>query len=735
MPNELIYLDYNATTPIHPEVAEAMKPFIDLYFGNPSSSHAYGVQSKLAIEKARVQLASLLNCAPEEIIFTSGGSESNNYAIKGYAFANAYKGKHLITTAIEHPAVSEVFAYLAQKGFEVTVLPVTQDGVVEPSSLQKALRPDTILVSIMHANNEVGVIQPIAQLAALAHATGAAFHCDGAQSVGKIETRVDALGVDMLSIAAHKFYGPKGIGALYVKKGIVLEKLIHGANHERNRRAGTENLLEIVGLGKAAEVALRDLKKNGQHMAAMRDLFESKLKLQLPSLVINGAKALRLPNTSSVSIPKVEANLLLDELDHIAASAGAACHTDDIEVSSVLKAMVVPLEIAMGTLRFSTGIHTTQADIEKASQSFITAVKRFSSDEVEKPVFIPFDGVVKLTHYTSGGGCACKLKPQDLEEVLKNIPISTDPKVLVGAETSDDAAVYKLTNDLALVKTLDFFTPIVDDPFYFGAIAATNALSDIYAMGAQPIFALNIVGFPEKRLPLSVLEQILKGAQSKADEAGISILGGHSIQDNEPKYGMVVSGLVHPDKILRNVGAHEGDVLVLTKSIGVGIISSAIKKGAVDAQLNDYVTKLMSTLNKTAAEIMLQYQVHACTDVTGFGLMGHLREMVLNTSMGVQLESEKVKVIPEAHTLALAGYIPGGTINNQKFVAKEVDWPASMSDLQQLILCDAQTSGGLLIAVAANDAQTMILQMQQAGVDAHAIGTFSNAWAGRIQVV
>ncbi|HHH53100.1 MAG TPA: cysteine desulfurase, partial [Bacteroidetes bacterium] len=244
-----IYLDFNATTPIAKEVADAMRPFLDEYFGNPSSVHTYGIKTKLAVENARSQIAKLINCEPSEIIFTSGGTESNNFAIRGIVFANKDKGNHIITSSVEHPAVFEVCKYLEKFGFEITYLPVDQYGMVSPDDLKKAIRKETILVSIMHANNEVGTIQPIKELAQIAKDSNIFFHSDAAQSLGKIPVDVKDMDVDLLSIAGHKLYAPKGIGALYVKNGVKLEKLIYGADHEQNMRAGTENVLEIVGLG------------------------------------------------------------------------------------------------------------------------------------------------------------------------------------------------------------------------------------------------------------------------------------------------------------------------------------------------------------------------------------------------------------------------------------------------------------------------------------------------------
>jgi cysteine desulfurase len=376
-----IYLDYNATTPIDPEVAEAMRPYLFEHFGNPSSSHWYGIQTKKAVDEARRQVADLLHCSPEEVVFTSGGSESNNYAIKGTAFANREKGNHIITSAIEHPAVLKVCTYLAEKGFQITYLPVDEFCLVKPRELQESITPHTILISIMHANNEVGTIQPIAEIAQIAKEHGIVFHTDAAQSVGKIPTRVDELEVDLLTIAGHKLYAPKGIGALYVRGGIRLEKLIHGADHEQDLRAGTENVLEIVGLGQACEIANRDLKKNMGHMQKMRDLLYAGLRQQWGEIRLNGHPEKRLPNTLSVCFKSIEANTLLAEIESVAASAGAACHSDSVRLSSVLEAMQVDLEYAMGTVRFSTGKMTTEEEVNHAVAVFVKTARRLLAEK------------------------------------------------------------------------------------------------------------------------------------------------------------------------------------------------------------------------------------------------------------------------------------------------------------------------------------------------------------------
>jgi cysteine desulfurase NifS len=349
-----IYLDHNATTPVDGEVAQAMQPYLDQYFGNPSSSHSFGSEAKKAVEHARRQVAQSIHCRPGEVIFTSGGTESNNYAIKGFAFANEHRGNHLIISAIEHPSVTEVCHYLEKKGFRITAIPVDKSGVIRVEKLEEAITPQTVLISVMHANNEIGTIQPIREISEIARKHQIAFHTDAAQSPGKIPVDVEELGVDMLSIAGHKLYAPKGIGALYIRDGLELEKLIHGADHEQDKRAGTENVLEIVGLGKACEIARRDLEKNMVHMEKMRDMLHGLLLDRLPGIRMNGHPELRLPNTLNLSFHRVEANVLLNELEvkGIAASAGAACHTGSVDVSPVLTAIGLEDDFAMGTIRF-----------------------------------------------------------------------------------------------------------------------------------------------------------------------------------------------------------------------------------------------------------------------------------------------------------------------------------------------------------------------------------------------
>ncbi|WP_028323075.1 cysteine desulfurase family protein [Desulfatirhabdium butyrativorans] len=375
-----IYLDYNGTTPLDPEVIEAMRPYLESEFGNPSSSHWYGIGPKRAVEKARAQVAQLLGCSPESIVFTSGGTESNNHAIKGMARSLKRKGKHIVTSAIEHPAVLEVCRYLADEGFETTILEVDGTGRIDPAQVEQAIRPDTILITIMHANNEVGTIQPIEAIAAIARSRGIAVHTDAAQSIGKIPVRVDDLGVDLLSVAGHKLYAPKGVGALFIRPGVMPEKFCHGAGQERGWRAGTENVLEIVGLGKACELLARDLQANRKHLQRMADRLLNGILAKIADVQANGDRRHCLPNTVSLSFYGIEANRLLEEIGlEVAASAGAACHSDSVKLSHVLEAMRIPMAWAKGTIRFSVGRMTTEEQIDRVVDVVDGAVKRLRS--------------------------------------------------------------------------------------------------------------------------------------------------------------------------------------------------------------------------------------------------------------------------------------------------------------------------------------------------------------------
>ncbi|UCD88593.1 MAG: cysteine desulfurase [Desulfobacterales bacterium] len=372
-----IYLDYNATTPHDPEVIAAMQPFLGSAFGNPSSSHGYGIGPKQAVENARQQVAELLNCNPGEVVFTSGGTESNNHAIKGVAYAMRDKGNHIITSEIEHPAVTEVCRFLEGFGIDTTYLPVDSQGRVRLSDLEQAIRPTTIMVTIMHANNEVGTIQSLAEIAKITKAHGIVLHTDAAQSIGKIPTDVNELGVDLLSIAGHKVYAPKGVGALYIRQPLKLEKFLHGAGQEMDWRAGTENVPSIVGLGKACELAAKNLEQTMNGMKMLRDRLHAGLTNKLDPIRLNGHPEKRLPNTLNLSFKDLEANRILEDIGRkVAASAGAACHADTVQVSHVIRAMGVPLDWAKGTLRFSVGRMTTVEDIDQAVAIVVAAVNK-----------------------------------------------------------------------------------------------------------------------------------------------------------------------------------------------------------------------------------------------------------------------------------------------------------------------------------------------------------------------
>lgn len=373
-----IYLDYNATTPIDPEVLKSMLPFLKKNFGNPSSSHIYGQTAKKAVEKAREQVTNFLKAENEEIVFTSGGSESNNQAIIGTSFANIKKGRHIITSQIEHPSVFETLQYLKEKhGFEITYLPVDKQGIVSPIDVERTITSKTVLITIMHANNEVGTLEPIKRIGLIAKDKGVIFHTDGAQSCGKIEVNVKDLNVDLLTIAGHKIYAPKGIGTLYIRTGTNVNKFIHGPGQEKGRRAGTENVPYIVGLGQACEIASRSVDDFGRSVKILRDKLQKNIVDGLGKDVVklNGHPKKRLPNTVNLSFRDTIGWELLEQLPEIAASTGSACHEGLNKPSKVLLAMGVPKSWILGSLRFSLGRWSTKEEVNKASQLIINAVQ------------------------------------------------------------------------------------------------------------------------------------------------------------------------------------------------------------------------------------------------------------------------------------------------------------------------------------------------------------------------
>ncbi len=373
--NRKIYLDYNASTPIAPEAVEAMQPFLTGLYGNPSSLHWAGIPAKDAVEVARRQVSDLLGCDPTEIVFTSGGSEANNHALKGVFLANKGKGNHIITTAVEHPAILNPCHFLEKLGAKVTVLPVDRFGRVDPDDVRRAVAPGTILITVMHANNEVGTIQPIAEIAAIARQTGVLFHTDAAQSVGKISTNVAELGVDLLSVAGHKLYAPKGIGALYIREETAIEPLIHGAGHERGRRAGTENILLAVALGAACGIAHRWI--GMPRVQTLRNRFWEKLQENFgDDVTLNGHMTERLPNTLNVNLVGKIGTEILANMPGVAASTGSACHAGSVTLSSVLAAMGVSREEGMGAIRFSLGRTTSWEELEEVLNSLSTSLSR-----------------------------------------------------------------------------------------------------------------------------------------------------------------------------------------------------------------------------------------------------------------------------------------------------------------------------------------------------------------------
>jgi len=370
-----IYLDHNATTPVDPRVAAAMQPWLGGGFGNPSSAHALGRAARQAVDRARGQVAELLGCAPDEVVFTSGGTEADNHAILGTAYARRDRGRHIVTSVVDHPAVLEPCAWLETEGWRVTRLPVDAQGRVSPADLERSIDDETVLVTIMHANNEVGTIEPIRALAGLAHAHGAWLHTDAAQSVGKIPVKVDDLGADLLTVAGHKVYAPKGIGALYIRRGVVPAPLLRGAGHESGRRAGTEAVPSIVGLGEACDLAAAGLAAETVRLAALRDRLAAALGARYPDACVHAQAVARLPNTLSIAFPGRSALEILARVgDELAASAGAACHASTDTVSGVLAAMGVPLAVARGTLRLSVGRGTTDAQITKAIDVLAAAI-------------------------------------------------------------------------------------------------------------------------------------------------------------------------------------------------------------------------------------------------------------------------------------------------------------------------------------------------------------------------
>ena len=373
-------MDHAATTYAAPEVVEAMLPYFSEKFGNPSSVYGIGQENKAAVEEARAKVAAAINAEPNEIYFTAGGTESDNWALKGVAFANIRKGKHIITTAVEHHAILHAAEWLQSQGFEVTYLPVDQYGMVSPADVEKAIRPDTILISVMYANNEVGTIQPIAEIGAIARAHGIYFHTDAVQAVGHVPIDVKAEHIDMLSLSGHKFYGPKGIGVLYIRRGVRIQNLLHGGAQESRHRAGTENVAGIVGLGAAIERAVAAMPEESARLTAMRDHMIREL-LKIPASHLNGHPTQRLPNNVNITFEYIEGEgiLLLLNMSGICASTGSACNSASLEPSHVLTAMGVPHEIAHGSVRLTLGERNTEEDVSYVLEKLPEVVRKLRS--------------------------------------------------------------------------------------------------------------------------------------------------------------------------------------------------------------------------------------------------------------------------------------------------------------------------------------------------------------------
>lgn len=373
----MIYLDNSATTPLNEEVLKEMEPYFCEYFGNPSTLYSLGQKSKEALEKARKRVANAINAKPEEIIFTSGGSESDNLAIKGIAFKNQDKGKHIITSEIEHPAVKETLVFLESIGFEVTYLPVYGDGIIKIEDLKKAIRDDTILITVMHANNEIGTIQPIAEIGKVAKEKGIIFHTDAVQTFGKIPVDVEELGVDLLSLSSHKIYGPKGVGALYIRKNTRLVPQIHGGGQERGLRSGTENIPGIVGFGKAAEMAGENQKKDYDYLIQIRDGIIDKVLEEIPASYLNGDKEKRLPNIINFRFSAIEGESLILLLDAkgINSSTGSACSSKNLKASPILKALGLEDVDVHGSLRLSLGLENSIEDVDVVVEAIRESVE------------------------------------------------------------------------------------------------------------------------------------------------------------------------------------------------------------------------------------------------------------------------------------------------------------------------------------------------------------------------
>ncbi|NLY18044.1 MAG: cysteine desulfurase NifS [Clostridiaceae bacterium] len=401
MDRKIVYVDHAATTYVKPEVFEAMKPFFTDFYGNPSSIYYLGRESKKAVEEARQKIADCIGAQSSEIFFTGSGTEADNWAVRGIAFANIKKGKHIITSAIEHHAVLEVFQYLQSEGFEVTILPVDENGFVNPEDLKNAIRPDTTLVSIMFANNEIGTIQPIKELVSIAREKGVIFHTDAVQAMGNVDIKVNELGVDLLSMSAHKFYGPKGVGALYIKKGTRINSIMLGGAQESRRRAGTENVAGVIGMAAALELAYKNLDNYNKHLKALSNRLIDKVTERIPYVRINGDRDIRLPGNVNLSFNFIEGESLLLMLDMkgIQASSGSACTSGSLDPSHVLLAIGLPHEIAHGSLRVTFGEKNTEEEVDYIVDNLEEIVGKLRMMSPLYEDFVKNDPGIKVTNH------------------------------------------------------------------------------------------------------------------------------------------------------------------------------------------------------------------------------------------------------------------------------------------------------------------------------------------------
>ena len=599
--------------------------------------------------------------------------------------------------------------------------------------MAKATANDTALVTIIHAQNEIGTLQPVAEIVRQVQSVGALIHTDAAQSIGKVVVDVNKLGVDLLSIAGHKLYAPKGTGALYVRRGVKLPPLLVGASQERGLRPGTENVAYIVALGEACRLASMTLEKASQQMAFAANHFFRTLQQNIPEIALVGHPTERLPNTLNVLFPGVRSSTsgILSRCFRFE-RVGLPCRQR--RASAILLALGIPREKALGTMRLSLGRSTTIEDVSTAAARLYWALPATVGTRAgpRKGESMNVMQQIRLSHLSHGGGCGCKLAPSVLQQLLSNHPTATPYKqLLVGLETGDDAAVWQLDNGTCIIATTDFFMPMVDDPYDFGRIAASNAISDVYAMGGSPIMALAILGMPVDKIPPEMVRRILEGGASVCSAAGIPVAGGHSIDSPEPIYGLAVIGISSKANIRRNSDAKAGDRLILTKALGVGVYSAAFKKNALSRAAYDEFIASTTLLNRVGTRLGEDPDVHAMTDVTGFGLLGHALEIARGSNMTVRIDPSRLPYLKDAATLAQNGFVTGASGRNWKSYDTSVTLPAGTPDWQRQLFCDPQTSGGLLVSCAPAHADELLKTIVAAGYpDAKNIGYVTDGKPG-----